>query len=79
MTEYLNECMEFIKRVKEHKSSQIFLQPIEEIINIYPLYLEVVKTPIDLIKIEERLVGGRYLNLDEIKEEFELMFNNCKA
>jgi hypothetical protein len=79
MTEYLNECMEFMKRVKEHKSSYIFLQRIEEIIDAIPSYLEIIKTPIDLNKIEDRLVSGKYSSLDELKEDFDLMFNNCKT
>jgi hypothetical protein len=78
MTESINECLEFLKRVKEHKSSPIFVQPIEEVISRIPAYLEIIKTPIDLNKIEDRLVGGKYLTLDELKEDLDLMFTNCK-
>jgi hypothetical protein len=78
MSKYLSECMEFLKRVKEHKSSYIFLQKIEEIIDKIPTYVEIIKQPIDLTKIEDRLVSGKYPNLEDFREDFELMFNNCK-
>ena len=74
----MNELVEFFKRIKEHRSSYLFLQNIEEIINQLPGYLEVVKHPIDLNKIESKMHDSKYNTLEEFKEDMYLMFNNCK-
>jgi hypothetical protein len=74
----LNELIEFFKRIKEHRSSYLFLQNIEEIINQLPGYLEVVRQPIDLNKIESKMLESKYNTLEEFKEDIILMFNNCK-
>lgn len=74
----LNELVEFFKRIKEHRSSYLFLQNIEEIISQLPGYLEVVKQPIDLNKIESKMLDSKYNTLEEFKEDINLMFNNCK-
>ena len=79
MSEYLNELMDFMKRIKEHKSSYIFKQNIEEIIEQVPSYTDVIKQPIDLNKIEQRITRGQFLTLEDFKEDMELMFNNCKT
>jgi hypothetical protein len=75
----LSELIEFVKRIKEHKSSYLFLQNIDEIINQLPAYLEVVKKPIDLNRIETKMMDSKYGTLDEFKDDILLMFNNCKA
>lgn len=74
----LSELIEFFKRIKDHKSSYLFLQNIEEIINQLPTYLEVVKKPIDLNKIETKIMDSKYHTLEEFKDDILLMFDNCK-
>lgn len=47
--------------------------------NDYPDYYEVIKNPIDMEKISQKLKGGTYQNLEELVSDFVLMFDNaCK-
>lgn len=75
----INEIRELFNKVKNHKFSYIFLQPIEEIIDNYPQYLQICKRPIDLNKIEKKIYDNYYKNIEDLKDDMDLMFNNCKT
>jgi len=75
----INEIRELFNKVKKHKYSYIFMQPIEEIIDSYPQYLDICKKPIDLNKIERKIYDNYYKNIEDLKEDIDLMFNNCKT
>lgn len=75
----LNEIRELFNKIKKHKYSYIFLQPIEEIIDSCPQYIEICKRPIDLNKIERKIYDNYYKNVEDLKDDMDLMFDNCKA
>ena len=79
MDEYtLNESKEFIKKLKSNKNGYIFLQPIEELVNSLADYKEMIKYPIDLLKIEDKLVNKfEYNTIEDMKNDIDLMVNNC--
>jgi hypothetical protein len=53
MNEFIkNELKLFLKRIKEHKHSYPFRQPIQQIIDTIPEYVNVIEKPIDLNIIE---------------------------
>ena len=73
----MSESKEFIKKLKSNKNGYIFLQPIEELVNSLPDYKENIKHPIDLLKIEDKLNKFGYNTIEDMKEDIELMINNC--
>ena len=73
----LNEMKEFYEKIKSNKFSFPFLQPIEEIINDYPEYLEKIKQPMDLNKIELKIYTKRYNSMDDFKDDLDVMLENC--
>lgn len=75
----INEIRDLYTKVKKHKYSYIFLQPIEEIIDNCPQYIEICKRPIDLNKIEKKIYDNFYKNIETLKDDIDLMLNNCKA
>lgn len=78
MDEYIiNELKEFIKRLKANKNSYIFLQPIEELISTLQDYKQKIHLPIDLLKIEQKLVSSKYTSIEEMKDDLDLMITNC--
>ena len=72
------EIKDFFSKVKKHKSSYIFFQPIEEIINDCPRYTEICEKPIDLNIIDRKTYENNYRNIEDLKEDLDLMVNNCK-
>lgn len=78
MDEYvINELKEFIKRLKANKNAYIFLQPIEELINTLVDYKEKIQSPIDLLKIEQKLSSSKYNSIEEMKDDLDRMLTNC--
>ncbi len=75
----INEIRDLFTKVKKHKYSYIFLQPIEEIIDNCPQYIEICKRPIDLNKIEKKIYDNYYKNIENLKDDMDLMFENCKT
>ncbi|KAJ1515797.1 hypothetical protein HMI56_000795 [Coelomomyces lativittatus] len=45
---------------------------------MYPDYYQIIKHPISLREIKVKLDKGGYPDLEALKEDLELMFNNCK-
>lgn len=68
-----------MKKMVDHQYSPLFLQPIEEIVNAYPNYSILISQPIDLGKIQKKLEENIYSTIDEIKNDVDLMINNCKT
>lgn len=74
----INEIRDLFSKVKKHKHAYIFMQPIEEIINSYPKYVEFCPKPIDLNKIEKKIYENYYKNIEDLKDDIDLMLDNCK-
>ena len=72
------EIKEFFSKIKKHKTAYIFLQPIEEIINDCPKYLEICEKPIDLNIIDRKIYENSYRNIEDLKDDLDLMLENCK-
>lgn len=73
-----SEIRELFQKIKKHKYSYIFIQPIEEIIESCPQYIQICQKPIDLNKIENKVNEYQYKSLEDLKEDIDLMLNNCK-
>jgi len=73
------EISDFLKKLKSHQSSSLFLQPIDEVISSFPHYTNVVKQPIDLIQIITRFENRNYRKFEELKKDFDMMIENCKT
>ncbi|KAG5667684.1 hypothetical protein PVAND_015656 [Polypedilum vanderplanki] len=54
---------------------EIFLEPVD--VNEVPDYATVIKNPIDLGTMREKLKSGAYNNLDDLEVDFNLMIKNC--
>jgi len=44
-----------------------------------PGYYEIISTPIDIMKIQQKVKTDEYNNVDELKEDFDLLISNTKA
>lgn len=61
----------------KNKNSWPFLNPVDfATLKIYD-YPEIIKYPMDLTSIKQRLGNDYYQNADECVADFELMFKNC--
>lgn len=74
--EFLSDFLYFlICTLQSHPSAWPFLEPVAE--KDVPDYFEVVKHPMDMSLIMEKLKRGEYSTLREFKDDIDLMCNNC--
>uniref|UniRef100_H3HBH3 PHD-type domain-containing protein n=1 Tax=Phytophthora ramorum TaxID=164328 RepID=H3HBH3_PHYRM len=83
----LDKCLKIVTCLKSHPFSKPFLTPVENI----PMYTRVVKQPMDLSTIEDKLKKGAYivdsntvaagvkeLDSTHFANDIRLMWSNCK-
>ncbi|KAL7052395.1 hypothetical protein ACKWTF_004861 [Chironomus riparius] len=65
-----------LQYVKNHDDAWPFMDPVEE--EIAPRYYSIIKRPMDLLKMEEKLDDGEYLTYTDFRTDFKLIVNNCR-
>lgn len=73
---HFNELRRFLYQVQNHKQAWPFTHPVNK--DEVPDYYNVIKTPMDLSTIEERLESDHYSAPREMVADLKLMFNNCR-
>jgi len=62
--------------VKNHRDAWPFMDPVEE--DIAPRYYSIIRRPMDLLKMEDKLDNGEYKKFSEFRNDFKLIVNNCR-
>ena len=74
----LRQCHALLKPVRAHADSHYFMQPVNyELLGI-PDYPKIVKNPMDLGTIDDKLSKGEYLSVDAFVADVRLVFYNCR-
>lgn len=58
-------------------TQEIFIEPVD--LNEVPDYTDIVKHPMDLSTMKEKLESGQYPTLGAMEKDFDLMISNCLA
>ncbi|KAJ2259584.1 hypothetical protein GGI01_003552 [Coemansia sp. RSA 376] len=74
-TEWLSLCRRTLLRLQAQPSAIEFMAPVDPIKQGVPTYFDVIKRPIDLSTIRNKLTS--YKSANEFKEDLELLFSNC--
>lgn len=56
---------------------KLFKNPVDPIADNVPNYLEVIKTPMDLVTIKGKMERGEYASAGEFEADVRLIFTNC--
>ncbi|XP_024946564.1 bromodomain-containing protein 4 isoform X2 [Cephus cinctus] len=65
-----------LESLKDHVDAWPFIDPVDE--EYAPRYYSVVRRPMDLSTMEEKLEGGSYKSLSQFKRDFRLIVDNCR-
>lgn len=65
-----------LEHVKNHDDAWPFMDPVEE--DIAPRYYSIIRRPMDLQRMEEKLDSAEYNTFSEFKNDFKLIVNNCR-
>ncbi|XP_031767410.2 uncharacterized protein LOC113521701 isoform X2 [Galleria mellonella] len=65
-----------LEQLTAHEDAWPFMDPVDE--KFAPNYYAVIRRPMDLRKMEERLDSGYYTDFSMFKADFKLIVNNCR-
>ncbi|KAF2173062.1 hypothetical protein M409DRAFT_62685 [Zasmidium cellare ATCC 36951] len=66
-----------VKSPKYGSLNSVFMHPVDPVALNIPHYRQIVKQPMDLSTMTQKLKQGQYGKASEFKKDFELMINNC--
>ncbi|KXT04006.1 hypothetical protein AC578_9263 [Pseudocercospora eumusae] len=72
----LRFLIEKMKNLKKTKNSAFFLKPVDPVALGIPTYPEVIKSPMDLSTMEQKLKASKYQTVQEFADDFALIINN---
>ncbi|CEP16414.1 hypothetical protein [Parasitella parasitica] len=70
-------CSQTIKSLRKHKRAIAFLEPVDPIVFNIPDYFDIIKSPMDLGTIDEKVKKDQYPTLAAFKADVQLVFDNC--
>lgn len=73
---HFNEFRRFLYQIQNHKQAWPFLAPVNK--DEVPDYYNVIKTPMDLSTMEEKLAQDFYTTPKEFISDLKLIFSNCR-
>lgn len=62
--------------MKNHEDAWPFVDPVEE--EYAPNYYSIIRKPMDLQRMEERLDSGYYKTFGKFRSDFQLIVDNCR-
>ncbi|KAJ8957075.1 hypothetical protein NQ318_007288 [Aromia moschata] len=65
-----------LDHVKNHEDAWPFTDPVEE--EYAPNYYSIIRKPMDLQRMEERLDAGYYKSFTKFRTDFQLIVDNCR-
>ncbi|KAJ4932896.1 hypothetical protein JOQ06_029734 [Pogonophryne albipinna] len=75
-THGLTKCRVLLAELEAHQDAWPFLTPVNQ--KAVPGYRKVIKKPMDLSTIREKLTNNQYLNLETFIADVNLIFDNCE-
>jgi len=71
------KSIEIIDQLCKHPIAEIFLNPIDPVIDNVPDYFEIIKNPMDLSTAKKNLIEGKYKDINEFKKSVSLIWENA--
>lgn len=72
---HFNELRRFLNKIQNHKQAWPFLLPVDK--DEVPDYYTVIKSPMDLSTMEERLENDSYASPKDMINDLKLVISNC--
>lgn len=73
----LSVCSILLNELEKHEDAWPFLLPVNT--KQFPTYRKIIKKPMDLTTMKNKLEGGMYKSRDEIASDARLIFDNCET
>lgn len=73
----LEFCKRILEKLRENKLATYFNEPVDPIKLNIPIYLDIIKHPMDFGTVDRKLKEEEYKNADEFQNDVLLVFRNC--
>ncbi|KAG1446673.1 hypothetical protein G6F46_009442 [Rhizopus delemar] len=70
-------CSAILKTLKKHRDAGPFLDPVDPIRLNIPDYFQVIKQPMDLSTVDQKLQKNQYKSVNAFVADVRLIFQNC--
>lgn len=70
-------CQNCLQKLASHKASEMFRYPVDPIKDFAPNYWDIIKKPMDLNTITNKLNTGLYKNRDQFRKDIKLVVDNA--
>ncbi|QSZ33270.1 hypothetical protein DSL72_002858 [Monilinia vaccinii-corymbosi] len=74
---WCEETLNEMKKTKYFHFSSAFLTPVDPVALQIPNYFTVIKSPMDISTVSEKLHSGAYTRAKEFEQDVKLIFQNC--
>ncbi|KAF9397339.1 hypothetical protein BGX21_008954, partial [Mortierella sp. AD011] len=75
--EQLKFCSSILKELKRHRDAGPFLAPVDPVLLNIPDYPSIIKNPMDLSTVENKLNAVEYETFEDFGKDIKLIFDNC--
>ncbi|KAI7901743.1 Bromodomain-containing protein [Cokeromyces recurvatus] len=70
-------CGAIMRNLKKHRDAAPFLHPVDYVKLNVPDYPKIIKYPMDLMTVDQKLMSAQYDAVEEFINDIRLIFNNC--
>jgi bromodomain-containing factor 1 len=75
---FCEEVLQEIRKGKYYDCNNAFLQPVDPVALQIPTYHKIVRKPMDLSTMHQKLGAGDYASAKEFEKDFDLIVKNCR-
>ncbi|KAL2173443.1 uncharacterized protein P884DRAFT_303414 [Thermothelomyces heterothallicus CBS 202.75] len=76
---FCDEVLTELRKTKHYDINAAFMQPVDPVALNIPDYHKVIKRPMDLQTMSNKLSAGEYQSIKEFEKDFDLIIKNCKT
>ncbi|KAK3293686.1 uncharacterized protein B0H64DRAFT_218447 [Chaetomium fimeti] len=76
---FCDEVLTELRKTKHYDINAAFMQPVDPVALNIPHYHKIIKRPMDLQTMSNKLGSGEYQSSKEFEKDFDLIIKNCKT
>jgi len=76
---FCDEVLTELRKTKHYDINAAFMQPVDPVALNIPAYHKIIKKPMDLSTMANKLGSGEYTSAKEFEKDFDLIIKNCRT
>ena len=76
-TRKIRWCTKILRKLIDHKGGWLFKEPVDPVLYGIPDYFDVIRSPMDLGTVKNKLTKKKYISIEEFAADVRLTFSNA--